>query len=58
MNHLYPALRLKSCEDDGTFSGYASVFNNIDLQQEAIAKGAFPEPDWAKRPSLPIASKE
>ena len=41
MSHLCHALRLKSCEPDGTFSGYASVFNNVDFQQEVIAKGAF-----------------
>ena len=55
MNHLYPALCLKSCEDDGTFSGYASVFNNIDLQQEAIAKGAFSKTlyNWQSQNKMP-----
>jgi HK97 family phage prohead protease len=55
MNHLYPALCLKSCEDDGTFSGYASVFNNIDLQQEAIAKGAFSKSlyNWQSQNKMP-----
>ena len=55
MNHLYPALRLKSCEDDGTFSGYASVFDNRDYQQEVVAKGAFSKSlcDWQSQNKMP-----
>ena len=55
MNHLYPALRLKSCEDDGTFSGYASVFDNRDYQQEVVAKVAFSKSlcDWQSQNKMP-----
>ena len=35
-------LRLKSeGEDPGQFTGYASVYDNTDLDNEIIAKGAF-----------------
>lgn len=55
MSHLCHALRLKSCEPDGTFSGYASVFNNVDFQQEVIAKGAFRKSldYWHKQNKMP-----
>lgn len=32
---------LKSVSEDGTFEGYASTFNNVDLQGDIIAPGAF-----------------
>ena len=67
MNHLSHTLRLKSLENDGTFSGYASVFNYVDLQQESIEKGAFtqslknwqdldqfPKMLWQHDPKAPI----
>jgi len=31
----------ESINDDGTFSGYASVFDNIDLDGDVIERGAF-----------------
>lgn len=34
-------LSLKSIEDDGSFEGYASVFNVIDYQKDIILPGAF-----------------
>lgn len=37
------ALSLKSIEENGTFSGYASVFNIIDEQDDIILPGAFTE---------------
>lgn len=55
MNHLSHALCLKSCEADGTFSGYASVFNNIDHQHDAVAKGAFSKSlyHWQQQGKMP-----
>jgi HK97 family phage prohead protease len=40
---------------DGTFKGYASVFDVIDLDQDMIVKGAFKKTlsDWKKRKALP-----
>lgn len=35
------SLKVKAVEDDGTFSGYASVFGNIDSDGEIVDKGAF-----------------
>jgi hypothetical protein len=33
---------LKSVEADGTFSGYASLFGEVDLGQDLVMPGAFP----------------
>lgn len=35
------SFQLKSLEDDGTFEGYASVFNNEDSDGDIILPGAF-----------------
>ncbi len=37
------ALDLKSVEEDGTFEGYASLFERVDLGRDVIARGAFAE---------------
>lgn len=34
---------VKSVEDDGTFTGYGSVFGVVDSYQEVVIKGAFTE---------------
>jgi phage head maturation protease len=34
---------LKSVEADGTFSGYASIFGEVDLGQDLVMPGAFHE---------------
>jgi HK97 family phage prohead protease len=39
----FMALDCKAVEADGTFEGYASVFNREDLGQDVIAPGAFGE---------------
>lgn len=35
------ALEVKEVSADGTFSGYGSMFNNVDLDRDVIAPGAF-----------------
>jgi len=35
------ALEIKSTADDGTFTGYASVFDVVDSYQEVVIAGAF-----------------
>ena len=35
------AFEMKSLNADGTFEGYASVFNNIDSQRDRVHAGAF-----------------
>jgi HK97 family phage prohead protease len=46
---------LKSCDETGSFSGYASVFDVIDRQGEAVAKGAFQKSiqNWRAKGEMP-----
>ena len=37
-------------EEDGTFEGYASVFNNKDLGNDVIKQGAFAKSIYDKKP--------
>lgn len=39
--HAFTALDLKSVAEDGTFEGYASLFDTEDLGGDVIAPGAF-----------------
>lgn len=41
MNDKSFKLRIKELEDTGQFTGYASVFGNVDYQGEVVEKGAF-----------------
>jgi HK97 family phage prohead protease len=41
MHQKHFKLEVKSVEDDGTFTGYASVTGNLDSDNEVIDKGAF-----------------
>lgn len=41
MQRIYAPFELKSAQRDGTFTGYASVFGNIDLDDDIIEAGAF-----------------
>lgn len=45
----------KSVKDSGEFTGYASVFDNVDYYRDVIRKGAFTDTiaDWKKRGQLP-----
>lgn len=36
-----PILEIKALESDGTFSGYGSIFGNIDSHGDIVVKGAF-----------------
>lgn len=42
MKHLTAPAELKS-SDTGTFSGYASIFGNVDLGGDVVERGAFKE---------------
>ena len=48
-------LSVKSLDEDGTFTGYASVFGTIDLHQEVVAAGAFSQSlqKWERRRQMP-----
>ena len=37
------AFEVKAVEDEGTFEGYASTFNNVDWQGDIVLPGAFAE---------------
>lgn len=43
MKYLNLPLELKALNDDGTFSGYAAIFGNVDLDGEVIERGSLKE---------------
>ena len=46
---------MKAVSDDGLFSGYASVFENIDSAREIVKPGAFQKSlnDWQAKGAMP-----
>ena len=46
---------LKAVSDDGFFSGYASVFGNVDSYGDVVVAGAFAETiaEWSTRGKMP-----
>lgn len=46
---------VKSVDEDGIFTGYGSVFGNVDLYKEIVAPGAFADSlaQWKESGSLP-----
>lgn len=53
--HLAAAFKVKSIGEDGTFSGYGSVFDVVDSYSDVVHRGAFADSlkDWAKKGSFP-----
>lgn len=51
IEHKFADQQLSGVEADGTFSGYASLFDVEDLGNEVIAKGAFSKSLQAKKTS-------
>lgn len=43
LRHKQFAFKADKVSDDGTFTGYGSVFGNVDSYREVVAKGAFSE---------------
>lgn len=41
MDRIIAPIQIKSAAEDGTFSGYAAVFGNVDLGSDVIQPGAF-----------------
>ena len=41
MDRLIAPIEIKSAKDDGSFTGYAAIFNNVDLGRDVILPGAF-----------------
>jgi len=67
IKHFACALQVKALAGDGVFSGYASVFNQVDQQNEIVEPGAFartlrlasrqnrmPAMLWMHDPTMPI----
>jgi HK97 family phage prohead protease len=55
IKHISCALQVKALGADGSFAGYASVFNKVDLQSEIVAPGAFTRSlaQWARQSQTP-----
>ena len=49
------SFEIKAVSDDGLFSGYASVFDNVDSYGDIVRKGAFVESigEWEARGKMP-----
>ena len=55
MERIIAPLEIKSTAPDGSFSGYAAVFGNIDLGYDVIEPGAFKSAKTTKDGQLRIA---
>jgi HK97 family phage prohead protease len=55
IKHIACALQVKTLGGDGIFSGYASVFGEVDQQNEIVAAGAFARTlkQWQQQNRLP-----
>lgn len=55
MRHQNMNLEIKAVESDGSFSGYGSVFDNIDSHGEIVRAGAFEQSlqSWRAKGRLP-----
>jgi phage head maturation protease len=52
MDRINCPLEIKSAKEDGTFSGYAAVFGNIDLGHDVIEPGAYEDTLMVRWPKL------
>ncbi len=52
LKHFDAEFKIKGVADDGTFSGYGSVFNVVDAYKEIVAPGAFAETLQSRQPAL------
>ena len=55
MDRINCPLEIKAAEKDGTFTGYAAVFGNIDLGYDVIEQGAFKKAKTTRDGMLRIA---
>lgn len=55
MERVYAPFEVKTANADGTFSGYAAVFGNIDLGYDVIDPGAFKSAKTTRDGKLRIA---
>lgn len=54
LKHRQVAFKADSVQADGTFTGYASVFGNVDSYQEIVEAGAFAQALKARRNEGPL----
>ena len=54
MNKLNVPFEVKEVDDEGMFSGYAAIFNNVDLGYDKILPGAFKKSLRANKGKIPI----
>lgn len=52
LKHLDMPFKVKAVQDDGTFTGYGSVFNVLDAYKEIVQPGAFAESLKNRHPSM------
>lgn len=52
LNHNFV---IKSCQENGVFSGYASVFDVTDYHNDVVVRGAFCKSlgEWGRSKSMP-----
>ncbi len=55
MDRINCPLEIKAADKDGTFTGYAAVFDNIDLGYDVIEQGAFKKAKTTRDGMLRIA---
>lgn len=55
LRYIERPFEVKAVEDDGTFTGFGSVFGNVDSYKEVVAPGAFSETlaAWKQAGRLP-----
>lgn len=55
IKHTACAMQVKALSGDGVFTGYASVFGELDQQNEIVAKGAFARSlqQWRQQNNVP-----
>lgn len=51
-DYLDRPFKIKEISEDGTFSGYGSVFDELDSYKDVVIKGAFTKSLGQKKPSL------
>jgi uncharacterized protein len=55
LKHRHVPFSFKAVKDDGSFSGYASIFGNTDAYRDVVMPGAFAQSlaSWTKQDAMP-----
>ena len=54
LNELNIPFEIKAVDEEGSFSGYAAIFNNVDLGGDKIIPGAFKKTLRANKGKVPV----